>query len=110
MRLVIVKDDNLVIVDGEGYTVDCSVLPVDFHALQWDGIGGEIEFRALSCTHCGVRSKKPNAPVVDIALYADIIAGWQTAKTVAEAARVETEAKLARERVRVDAASAGPQS
>lgn len=46
MRVIIIKDDNAVSVDGVKLHVDCSQLPADFHALQWYGSGGELEYSA----------------------------------------------------------------
>jgi NAD-dependent SIR2 family protein deacetylase len=80
MRLTIVKDDNLVQVDGEGHTVDCSALPEDFHALQWDGAAGEVEYKPTRCDHCGARSKKANEFIRDVELYQPYVNAWQLAK------------------------------
>jgi hypothetical protein len=44
MLLTIIKEDNRVYVDRVSRQVDCSDLPEDFHALQWDGSSGWIEF------------------------------------------------------------------
>ena len=44
MKLTIVPNDNLVIVDGEPESVDLSHLPEGIHAIQWDGENGEIEY------------------------------------------------------------------
>lgn len=102
MRVTIVKDDNAVIVDGERHTVDCSTLPADFHALQWSGFAGEVEYSAMRCDHCGVRSKKGNAIISDLAPYQPYVDAWHVAKAAADAAQTAAEA----ERV---ANAAGPQ-
>ena len=44
MRITIVRDDNLVIVDERAATIDVSDLPSNLHALQWRGETGEVEF------------------------------------------------------------------
>lgn len=44
MRLTIIKNDNTVYINGVAKYVDCSDLPEDFHALQWDGNNGLVEF------------------------------------------------------------------
>jgi hypothetical protein len=45
-RLTIIKSDNLVGIDGQSSNVDCSSLPENFHALQWNQNEsiGEIEW------------------------------------------------------------------
>jgi hypothetical protein len=93
MRVTIIKDDNAVNVDGERHTVDCSGLPADFHALQWDGTIGEIEYRMVACSHCGGRNKKPNALISDLAPYSVYVDGWHVAKAAAEKAYAEAKAE-----------------
>lgn len=102
MRATIVKDDDTVIVDGERHMVDCSNLPADFHALQWDGTRGEIEYRVTRCDHCGAQSKKGNVLVSDLAPYQPYVDAWRAAKAIAE------EAAAAAEKAKTDAA--GPQA
>lgn len=80
MRVTIVKDDDIVIVDGEGFTVDCAKLPADFHALQWNGFAGEVEYRKTLCAHCGVSSKKGNLVISDLAPYQAYVNAWHAAK------------------------------
>lgn len=94
MRVIIIREDNAVVIDGERHIVDCSDLPTDFHALQWDGEYGEIEHSAVRCSHCGVQSKKHNEMVFDMAPYKDHIDRWHVAK--AEAAAKEAEEHAAR--------------
>lgn len=79
MRVTIVKDDNMVIVDGVGRAVDCSGLPENFHALQWNGFAGEVEYAIRLCNHCGVRSKKGNDIISDLAPYQVYVDRWHAA-------------------------------
>lgn len=85
MRVVIIKEDNAVNVDGVKLHVDCSSLPADFHALQWYGNGGELEYSA-QFTDKGW-TKKPNEIISDLTPYIPFV----TAHAV-EKARVEAEA------------------
>lgn len=96
MRVTIIKDDNVVVVDGKAYGVDCSDLPAGFHALQWDGTEGEVEYGINRCDHCGARTKKGNEIISDLAPYQKYVDAWQAAKThaEAEAARLAAEAEL----------------
>lgn len=77
MHLTIVKDDNVVGVNGVFYTIDCSGLPEDFWALQWDGpesgIGGdgEVEFRG--------KPKPPNQEITDLGSYYKYYQEWLAA-------------------------------
>lgn len=93
MRLTIIKDDDKVIVDGQLFTVDCSGLPADFHALQWDGQHGEVEYAATRCEHCGARSKKGNAILTDVSAYQPYVDAWNAAKVKAIAEREAERAK-----------------
>lgn len=74
MHLTIIKGDNNVGVDGVFYTIDCSELPADFWALQWDGpedgIGGngEVEFRGYP--------KPPNQPITDLGGFYVYYEAW----------------------------------
>jgi hypothetical protein len=87
MRVTIIKDDNKVAIDGVAYSVDCKMLPLDFHALQWDGTRGEIEFKVTRCAHCGARSKKGNETITDLSPYTKHVDAWNVAKATADAAR-----------------------
>ena len=71
MRLTIIKEDNGVYVDGEFLSVDCSELPSNFHALQWNGLSGHIEF---------VNNIKPPEPISDVTPYQIYIDRWNIAK------------------------------
>lgn len=99
MRVTIIKDDSTVVVDGVPYVVDCSDLPADLHALQWDGARGEIEYSVMLCEHCGTRSKKNNETISDAAPYQKYLDAWYAAKVEAEAKAAaqaaEVEARLA---------------
>lgn len=107
MRLTIVKDDNAVYIDGAAYGVDCSDLPAGFHALQWDGVRGEIEYATTRCDHCGARTKKGNELITDVAPYQKYVDAWSVAKAVAEAeaARVAAEQAALAERFKEQAAA-----
>lgn len=78
MRLTIIKPDNCVGIDGEFYTVDCSGLPDNFHALQWDGdvSVGEIEWSG--------RPKPQNTVIEELCQYSAYIDAWSAAKQAAE--------------------------
>lgn len=87
MRVTIVKSDNMVAVDGEGHAVDCSALPEGFHALQWDGQSGEVEYAMTRCDHCGARTKKGNEFVRDLSTYQPYVDAWRVAKAQADEAK-----------------------
>tara|TARA_R100000808_G_C2124127_1_gene134730 strand:+ start:490 stop:753 length:264 start_codon:yes stop_codon:yes gene_type:complete len=51
----VIKDDSAIYQDGEGILgCDMSGLPDDFHALQWNGSEGHIEYKTII---------KPNLPI-----------------------------------------------
>jgi hypothetical protein len=89
MYIAILKDDNRVNVDGESHTVDLSALPADFHALQWSGTKGEVEYRMVNCEHCGGRNKKGNEFITDLTPYQKYVDAWNVAKTAANKAAEE---------------------
>lgn len=110
MRVTIIKDDNTVLVDGVRQTVDCASLSADFHALQWDGTHGEVEYNMTRCTHCGARSKKGNELISSIAPYQKFVDAWAVAKAEAdEAARVAAE-ELAKQIAAAEAAHAAAET
>ena len=90
MRVTIIKDDNKVVIDNVAYSVDCSRLPADFHALQWDGQRGEVEFVAhLYANNTAQWHKKPNQVLTDIASYAAYVDAWKTADAEAKKAQAD---------------------
>ena len=105
MKIVIVKEDNRVIVDGASRTVNCSSLPSDFHALHWDGVTGEVEYSAVRCPHCGSASKKANATVTEITAYQPYVVMWGV-----ENARVKAAEAQAAQEKEAAANAAGPQA
>jgi hypothetical protein len=79
MRLTIIPSDNFVLVDGVARTVDCSAIPANVHAVQWNGTSGEVEYKTLTCDHCGVRSRKANDAITSIEPYQKIVDAWHAA-------------------------------
>jgi hypothetical protein len=86
MQLTIIKQDNAVYIDGVMRQIDCSALDASFHALQWNGITGEIEV-------CDPVTKKMarNDVIDSIAPYQSFVDAWNAqaaaeAQAVAEAA------------------------
>lgn len=86
MRVTIIKDDNVVYVDGLALHVDCSPLPAEFHALQWYDTHGEIEFKTID----GQRA--PNAAISDLAPYRSFVDGWNLEKAKVDAAEAAARA------------------
>lgn len=91
MRVTIIKDDNTVTVNGEAHTVDLSALPADFHALQWDGARGEVEYVPHYVDD--VMHKKPNETIKDLAPYQPYLDAWTMAKAEADAKKAAAEAE-----------------
>ena len=77
MRLTIIRSDNMVYVDGEPLTVDCSSLDPSIHAIQWNDTKGVIEF----VDEDPIDNQAP-APqtITDITPYQPLIDGWNAAK------------------------------
>jgi len=107
MRMTIVKDDERIIIDGEGYTTDLSVFDDlswiegydqktwgKFHALQWYGEpdeDGEYGF-GLEEPHGEIEFKKtvPNLIIKELGVYEQAISLWEKAK-LDEKERIEKE-------------------
>lgn len=85
-RITIIKDDSFVGIDGEFYKVDCSDLPANFHALQWYGNEGEVEWKG--------NPKPQNTFITSLQSYQKYIDRWNQAKDKHEA---ELAANLAAE-------------
>lgn len=89
MHVTIIRQDNVVGVDGYFLPIDCSVLSSNFHALQWDGpengVGGlgEVEWNGTP--------KPPNEQIIDLGGYYVYVEAWREEKQrlddLAEAAR-----------------------
>src|SRR5690242_16531323 len=113
MRVTIIRETNTVAVGGVAFEVDCSALPADVHAIQWDGESGEVEYSTTRCPHCSARSKKGNAVFTDFSEYQPYVTAWEQAMKLqqekdAEAARVAAEAKAAHEALKAPNAVPGP--
>ena len=75
MHVTIVKADNAVGVDYDFLTIDCSLLPANFHALQWggpeNGVGGEGEIERNG------KPKPPNEEITDLGGYYVYVEAWR---------------------------------
>lgn len=84
MRISVIFDDELVMVDGVGYRVTLPDEP-DVHAIQWTGQTGEIEYRD---------QHTPNEAIDDQAVLAPYLALWQAAHEAATAPPAEPPRRL----------------
>lgn len=75
VRITIVKEDNVVLVESMALNIDCSSLPDDFHALQWYGTWGEVEF--ITDFSSFPATRKPNLTIRDLSPYKSIIDAWE---------------------------------
>ena len=71
MRVIIVPDDGVVLIDGKGRVVDCSSVDRTIHAVQWYDDHGEIEYKTFD----GVRA--PNLAITDLSLFQIVIDAWR---------------------------------
>ena len=75
MRITIIKADSLVMVDGFAISgIDLSSLPANFHALQWYGENGEVEYVDPETFH------RSNVQISSIAPYQPYVDAWSAAK------------------------------
>jgi hypothetical protein len=81
MRATIVVDDNVVLIDGEAETVDCSALVAEnVHAVQWYGTWGEVEHRTVINDEAKAFSRQPNEVIDDLSPYQQYLDAWQVEK------------------------------
>ena len=87
MNVTIVKEDKVVMVDGEGMNFDFD-LPTNVWAIQWNGSTGEIEFN----------DGTPNEVITDFSAYQSLVDGHATEKQrladVEAQAAIDAEAAL----------------
>ena len=69
MRVVIIREDNYVSVDGLGLTVDLTNLDPNLHAVQWYDTFGHIE-----------RQGQPNETLISLEAFQPVLLRWQEAK------------------------------
>ena len=79
MRVTIIVDDNMVLVDGLPQTVNCAALAAEGkHAVQWYGDYGEVEFKTGFDTERGIPTRPPNETITDFAPYQTYVDQWAT--------------------------------
>lgn len=66
MRVTIIRDDNIVTVDGRSLTVNLSDMP-EIHAVQWYGESGHVE-----------KQGHPNEKITSLSAYQTWISRWNT--------------------------------
>ena len=69
MNVCIVKEDKMVMIDGEGMNFDLD-LPSNVWAIQWNGTTGEIEFN----------DGTPNEAITDFSAYQSIVDAYNAEK------------------------------
>lgn len=79
MRVTIVRDDNLIIIDGRALNVDLSDMPSDLHAVQWSDDTGHVERQGL-----------PNQTIDSLGDFQTWISRWNSAAAVIDAPVVPT--------------------
>lgn len=86
-QVTVVRQDNMVYVNGSARSVDCSHLAPFIHAIQWnDEAGqGEIEFATFN------GRKEPNLKFNDFTPYAYLRDNWEEADVAAHMAQVAAE-------------------
>ena len=92
MNITIIKDDHTVYEDGVAVMgVDLSDLPADFHALQWDGKVGHIEWKTVTTPNQPVSSESEIDSAIGVSLTA--IREKRTARIAEIDAELEAQAK-----------------
>src|ERR1700758_3407600 len=91
MRVTIVVDDNIVLVDGKPAHVDLSPLIEDhIHAVQWYDSRGEVEFRADDpMGHC-----EPTERITAYSPFQSYVEKWHLQRKADERLARETQARM----------------
>jgi hypothetical protein len=91
MRVTIVVDDNIVLVDGKPAHVDLSPLIEDhIHAVQWYDSKGEVEFRADD----PMGDREPNERITDFSPFQSYVEKWKLQREADERSARETQARM----------------
>jgi len=56
MKLTIIPDDNMCLVDGEARIISMTDISADIHSVQWFGDTGEIEYKDAGKPHNTIHS------------------------------------------------------
>ena len=89
MKLTIIADDRLVVIDGEALAnIDLSSLDPSIHAVQFYGEFGEVEYRPVFSN--GAIVKPQNRAFIDVTEFQSAIDAFN-----AEKARLAAEAEAA---------------
>lgn len=87
MRLTVIRDGGVIIVDGEGYRgALLDALPVNIHAIQWYDTVGEIEWKHPDSTGLVIVE---NEKIDDISPYLWCVDVWQSRKNSVAAESVD---------------------
>jgi hypothetical protein len=73
VRITIVCDDNVVLIDGRVIIIDCSSIAATIHAVQWYDTYGEIEYKELE--------RGPDS-ISDLSQFQSLIDAWTAAAYV----------------------------
>lgn len=99
MRVTIVTDDDMVLVNGVPCPVDCSALRNSVHAVQWYDTYGEEEYYTTFDPETKLYGRAPNATITDFTPYQIYVDAWQVERTK----QLEHEAELAKTNARMAA-------
>lgn len=72
MRVTIIAEDNMVLVEEQPEKVDCSSLDEEISAIQWYGVRGEVEYKMDHVNN----SRRMNLMIDDFSPYQHIVDLW----------------------------------
>jgi len=91
MNVCIIKEDKVVMIDGEGMNFDFD-LPSNVWAIQWNGTSGHIEFN----------DGTPNEEITDFSAYQSLVEGHATEKQRLADEQAQEEADALASRTYID--------
>ena len=83
MRVVIIRQQNVVLVDERPLPVDCSSLDPRIYVIQWGGTKGWIEY--INDPHGTADDWKANDLIDDFTPYQFLVDAWETFRIIADA-------------------------
>jgi hypothetical protein len=93
MKLTVIRQDAIAIVDGVAASIDTSDLPAFIRVIQWDGRAGWVE---LAADAAGVQAG--NQPLAALGEYERFVDRWQLARAESEAGEIKRKISMAEQK------------
>jgi len=78
MKITIIPEDDMVTIDGESRAVDCSSLPPNIHAVQYDSVAEEGMIELKNVDAVTKHFERPIKNAGQFQLFQSMVAAWET--------------------------------